>query len=63
MASKQIFNNGISSLRVEFDGEIVAIIQETKKLEPQSIYMYEDELEKICEFVAMKKNTDFASVE
>lgn len=63
MASKEIYNNGSSSMRVEFDGEIVAIIQETEGLDPQSIYMYEDELEQIMGFVAMKKNHDFGSVE
>lgn len=55
---KEIYNNGNSKMTVEFDGDIVTIKQQTDEIGEQSIYLYEDELEEICEFVKQQKQTE-----
>lgn len=54
MKEKVIYNNGNSELSVKFDGEIVTIDQKVDGVGHNSIYMYEDELEDIYNFVKEK---------
>ncbi|MED4883118.1 hypothetical protein [Bacillus smithii] len=55
---KEIYNNGNSKITVEFDGDIVILKQETEEIGKQSIYLYEDELEEIYEFVQQQKEAE-----
>jgi hypothetical protein len=51
MKSKTIYDNGNSRLTVEYDGEIVALKQELYGVLNAEIYLYQDELEDVLEFV------------
>jgi hypothetical protein len=51
MKSKTIYDNGNSKLTVEYDGEIVALKQELYSVLNAEIYLYQDELEDILEFI------------
>ncbi|STO12753.1 Uncharacterised protein [[Flavobacterium] thermophilum] len=55
MKSKVIFDNDRSSLKVETDGELVALTLTLKNYlngyNDTTIYLYQDELEKALEFV------------
>jgi hypothetical protein len=55
MKSKVIFDNDRSSLKVETDGELIALTLTLKNYlngyNDTTIYLYQDELEKALEFV------------
>lgn len=63
MSSKEVYSNGNSQCVVEFDGEIVRITQSLDGEVIGDILLYDDELQHIFEFVAMKKNFEYGSVE
>lgn len=51
MKSKIIYDNGNSRLTVKYDGEIVTLKQELDGVSDVEIYLYQDELEDILEFI------------
>jgi hypothetical protein len=48
MKSKTIYDNGNSRLTVKYNGEIVTLLDGVSDVE---IYLYQDELEDILEFI------------
>jgi hypothetical protein len=51
MKSKTIYDNGNSRLTVKYDGVIVTLKQELDGVSDVEIYLFQDELEDILEFV------------
>jgi hypothetical protein len=59
LKSKVIFDNDISVLKVETDGELVVLTLTLKNyINDITIYLYRDELEKALEFVKEVNSKD-----
>jgi len=59
MASKEIYNNGNSKCVVEYDGEVIAITQEVAGEGTHNVFLYEDEIQQITEFIASVKKSSW----